>query len=184
MDLEFKGEGMRNKGVFQKVLAMLVAAVIVLSNSMMASAAAKLSEEDFVAELSSGSETYYFFAELDEIEADSGFRVFLYDKNYDKSKKSVITTARGINIGSKEATVIKKYGKGTVGKLSKDIAYKEVLEISKDYKAYFKTVTSVRTYKFVEKLESGASYTSRIHFYIDKNGKVVSCGFTRTFKNN
>lgn len=175
---------MRAKVIIKNIILVLMVVTVLISPTYKpAMAATKLSKEDFVASINSSTETLDFFTELDSTEADEGVRGFVYDKRYDESKKSVVKTSRGIYIGSKLSTVKKKYGSGTKGTLAKDVAYKKLLEISEDYKSYFSSTENVLTYKYVVKTEKGGVYTSRIHFYIDKNDKVVAVGFSRVFKN-
>ena len=172
---------MRTKAIVKKIIVAFVVVSILLSPSYKpVLAATKLSADDFVAKVNSESETWSFFEELKSAEMDEGVLGFGYDKAYDKSKKGVVTTSRGINIGSKSSTVIKKYGKGTKLTLSKDIVYKGFPE---DSRSCFSTTEYVLTYKYVEKTEAGGEYTSIIHFYIDKNKKVDMIFFSRTLKN-
>lgn len=173
---------MKNEKLIKKIIIMVLAFAILITNRIPAMAAEKLSKDDFVTKMNDGKDTCDFFAVMDTLGTDNGVLAFVYDKNIDNSKKGVVKTSRGIKITSKDTTVIKKYGKGTVVKLSKDIAYKYGISWGGRFPSYLKGTKYVRTYKYVKTLDSGAVYTSRIHFYIDKSEKVLGVGFSRKVK--
>jgi hypothetical protein len=171
---------MRGKEIFKSVFLIMIVSLLLSNANRYVMAATKLGEDDFVAEVNSKTETWSFFDVLSADGVDEGVRGFVYDEAYDKSKKGVVSTARGINIGSKLSTVTKKYGKGTKGSLSKDIVYKGLPD-DEYLLSYFSSTEYVLTYKFVEKIEGGGEFISRIHFYIDKNDKVSGIFFSRVF---
>lgn len=169
------------KKIMRQILVIVtVFSLIVMGNSK-AIAATKITSDDFIVETNNGKETVDFLGQLNEFGYDEGGQIYLYNKKTDDSKKGVVKTARGIYLGSKESTVIKKYGKGKVGKLTKDTAYKNALNLSEDNKDFFKGVKSVRTYKMVKKTDA-YEYTSTIHFFIGKGEKVELIGLSRVYK--
>lgn len=171
------GEAMGAKNIMKKlVLSLMIVIFLILSNDQSAMAAEKLNKKDFIAKYNSMSETYNLYESLNSYGED--VILFTYDKNYDSSKEAVVKTARGIYIGMSEASVTKKYGKGTKEKLSKDIVYNRMLYNAENMKPYFKNIKYVVCYQYKETTDDG-SFISRIHFYIDKEGKVALIGISR-----
>lgn len=176
-----KGEGsfMRIRTFVKSiVLALVVVSILMSPMSRSVMAATKLSADDFSAKLNNEAVDWNFFDDLEAAGEDEGVRGFGYDPAVDESMKGVVTTSRGINIGSKLSTVTKKYGKGTKGTLSDDISYKPVHDSGS---TCLDNTDYVLTYKYVEYTDTDGKYTSRIHFYIE-NKKVSAIFYSRVFE--
>ncbi len=171
---------MRTKRILETIVLLIISAIIIGKNYQPVMAAEKLSKGDFTAKINEETETYNFYDDLNE--AGEGTILYVYNKDYDKSEKGAIKTSRGIYIGSKSSAVTKQYGKGTKGNLLKDTAYIGILKWSGDFSPYFKNVDYVLSYDYEDKSKQGEVYTSRLHFYIDKNEKVAAIVFSRNYK--
>ncbi len=172
---------MRTKVIVKNIIFVLVIASILVTPTYKAvTAATKLNADDFEAKINSESKTWSFFVDLAFTDEEEGVRGFAYDETYDASKKGVITTSRGINIGSQSSILTEKYGKGIKHTLSEDVVYNSM---PKDSLSYFSNAEYVLTYEYSEKAEAGGEYTLSIHFYIDKNEEIVLIFYSRVLKN-
>lgn len=138
--------------------------------------AGKVTYDDYNAYNSDGEhiEKFTYNYLKDTYGEDGGYQYFFFDEDIDPTEEGVITTARGIQIGSGKELVTAMYGKPSkeVSNKKKN-ALKEEMEyaLSEEYyNCYNDVCENILVYNYEDK--------GQITFWIDKNNEVSGLGYS------